>query len=295
MDIELDIFLNYLIVERGLSSNTISAYSSDLTKFSIFLNHLGIINFKDLEAAHIAAFIENLRKVGVGARSRARYISSVKMLFKFLVKDGICVFNPAEEFSMPRFKKNLPQILNHTEVISLLKAPDINKNTGIRDKALLETLYAAGLRVSELIGLKVRDVNVQAGFLQCVGKGDKERLVPLGEVAIGCIQRYLDIARPHLLKLPPSPYLFITKRGGPMCRQAFWKLIKKYAKLAGIEKEIKPHMLRHSFATHLLEGGADLRAVQMMLGHSDISTTQIYTHVTRERLLKIHRASHPRG
>ena len=236
-----------------------------------------------------------MRDEGLSARSRARHLVTLRGFYKFLVQENILQRDPAELIDLPKSSLNLPHALTVDEVKLLLTTPDLNKPNGLRDTAMLELLYAAGLRVSELINLKIQDVNLEAGFVRVFGKGSKERIVPIGYFAIETIENYIKNSRPRLLKHIVSPYLFVARAGKPMTRQGFWKLLKRYAQHAGFIKKITPHSLRHSFASHLLEGGADLRAVQVMLGHVDISTTQIYTHVAREHLKKAHAKFHPRG
>ena len=291
----LDQFLNYLVVERGLSPNTLDSYSRDLIKYLEYLSRKGIKDINETSDLTVISFFTSLKKNGLSNRSIARNLSSIKMFYKFLAEDHHIKSNPTLNIETPKRESKLPQVLSMEEVDSLLKIPDRNTPLGLRDAALLELLYATGLRVSEIISLPLNNINLEAGYLLAYGKGSKERLVPIGEVAQNLIKEYLEKARPALLKKKQSNYLFITRRTKPMTRQGFWKLIKKYALAAGINKNISPHTLRHSFASHLLERGADLRSVQIMLGHSDISSTQIYTHVTTERLKKIHNQYHPRS
>ena len=295
MDQQLDQFLNYLSVERGLSSNTLHAYSSDLIKYLNFLTSKEIKDICKTTDLTIISFIAKLKKEGLSNRSIARHLTAIKMFYKFLTEEGHITINPTLHIEAPKRETRLPQILSIEEVNLLLKQPDRNTHSGLRDSAFLELLYAAGLRVSELVSLSLNDVNLEAGYLIAFGKGSKERLIPIGEVSQNVIRAYLEKSRPVLLGDRQSRYLFTTRSGKPMTRQGFWKLIKKYALAAGIRKNITPHTLRHSFASHLLERGADLRSVQMMLGHVDISTTQIYTHVTPERLKKIYNQYHPRS
>ena len=291
----LDQFLNYLVVERGLSPNTLESYSRDLIKYLEYLSRKCIKDINETSDLTVISFFTSLKKDGLSNRSIARNLSSIKMFYKFLAEDHHIKSNPTLNIETPKRESKLPQVLSMEEVDSLLKIPDRNTPLGLRDAALLELLYATGLRVSEIISLPLNNINLEAGYLIAYGKGSKERLVPIGEVAQNLIKEYLEKARPALLKKKQSNYLFITRRTKPMTRQGFWKLIKKYASASGIKKNITPHTLRHSFASHLLERGADLRSVQIMLGHSDISSTQIYTHVTTERLKKIHNQYHPRS
>ncbi|HIJ58308.1 MAG TPA: site-specific tyrosine recombinase XerD [Deltaproteobacteria bacterium] len=287
-----DQFINYLRLERGLADNTIQAYSRDLLKFTQFLEKSDL-NPLQISRDQISEYAGTLRKK-LSARSVARNISATKMFFRFLVSEGHIKENPSRLLETPRLSRKLPVVLSMAEVERLLAQPDPTSPMGKRDCAMLELLYATGLRVSELVGLKVLNINLEAGYVRTLGKGSKERLVPMGEKAIQTVRVYLANGRFRLLKEANLPYLFLNFRGRPLTRQGFWKIIKKYGKLAGIKKEITPHSIRHSFASHLLEAGADLRAVQVMLGHEDISTTQIYTHVTKSRLKELHSKCHPR-
>ncbi len=289
----LRIFLDFLSVEKGLSANTVFSYERDVKKlFSFFRKEK--ISLLDAEEEDLVRFIHQQSRAGLSARSLARTISSLRSFYKFLVLDGMVKKNPAVNLSSPKTWLALPKFLTVQEVESLLRQPDENDVRGTRDKAMLELLYATGLRVSELISLKPKDLNLEEGFLICLGKGNKERIVPIGGAASGVLRKYLDEARPKLLK-EPSDSLFLTYRGGAFTRQGFWKILKGYAKKAGLEQKISPHILRHSFATHLLERGADLRSVQLMLGHSQITTTQIYTHVSQKRLRSVYDKYHPRA
>jgi integrase/recombinase XerD len=291
----LDLFLNYLLVEKGLSSNTLEAYSRDIGRY---LNHLekeGLRSLQQVSPMTVASFISGLKDAGLSPRSRARTLSALRMFHRFLIIENHCALNPTAIIEAPKAGGKLPSVLTSREVESLLSAPFEANGTGIRDRAMLELLYATGLRVSELVNLRTRDLNLDAGFLVTLGKGDKERLVPVGESARSALAEYMEIVRPGQDKKGNSPYLFLTRLSERMTRQAFWNIIKKRALSSGIVKNISPHTLRHSFATHLLENGADLRSVQIMLGHADLSSTQIYTHVTRERLKRLHQEIHPRG
>lgn len=295
MDHYLDLFLNYLLVEKGLARNSLESYSRDIVKYLAFLDQCGYGEPGAVRAVDVADFLAQLKGDGLGARSRARALSAVRMFHRFLMIEGYSSTNPTGLIEAPKTLRRLPQVLNGREVESLLAAPAGDAPAAVRDRAMLELLYATGLRVSELVGLTVRDVNLNAGYLLAFGKGGKERLVPMGESARGALDRYLAESRPTMVRRGESRYLFLTRLGDRMSRQAFWNIIKKWAATAKIDKHISPHTVRHSFATHLLENGADLRSVQAMLGHADLSTTQIYTHVTRERLKKIHEEFHPRG
>jgi len=291
----LDLFLQYLLVEKGHSSHTLEAYSRDVGRYIRFLERMGLDAPDRVRPPDVASFLTELKVIGLGARSRARALSGVRMFHRFLEIEQYSDTNPASLIEAPRTVVRLPTILCSRDVEKLLAAPAGMTPTDVRDRAMLELLYATGLRVSELIGLKTREVNRSAGFLLTFGKGGKERLVPIGEAAASALNEYVTSARGKFDKKGDSEHLFLSRFGEPMTRQAFWSTIKKRAVQAGIGKNITPHTLRHSFATHLLENGADLRSVQMMLGHADLSTTQIYTHITRERLKKIHEDFHPRG
>lgn len=291
----LDEFLNSLLVEKGLSKNTLEAYSRDIIKY---LNFLDTKSISPLHAtpSHIVSFLSHLKGNGISTRSYARNLVAVRMFYKFLLHQSYLSSSPTATIDIPRLATRLPDVLSLEDVEKILNAPKMDNQTGLRDKAMLETLYATGMRVSELVSVKLNDLNLQSGYIIAYGKGSKERIVPLGESAVLAIKDYLDTSRPKILKARKSEHLFITNRGKKLTRQAFWALIKKYALVAGISpKRVKPHVLRHSFATHLLERGADLRSIQTMLGHADISTTQIYTHVKTDKLKEIHKKSHPRG
>ncbi len=291
----LDQFLHYLIVEKGLSKNTIEAYSHDLTRFLDFLKEKGIEKIRTVGKFDIRGFLLWLKRKNLSTKSIGRDLSAIRTFFKFLIQEGIVETNPVEDLESPRVAKKLPEILSLKEIEQLLEQPDLKTALGIRDRAMLEMLYATGMRVSELTSLPTHQVNLEGGYVLLYGKGSKERVVPLGSEAINWVTLYLGKARETLAKRKESPALFINRSGRGMSRQGFWKNLKDYARKAGLRKKITPHLLRHSFASHLLERGADLRSVQMMLGHVDISTTQIYTHVTGERLKKVHKQYHPRG
>ncbi len=295
LDQLLDQFLNYITVERGLSLNTLDSYSRDLNKYLDFLDRKGIKDINKTSDLTVISFTSILKKEGLSNRSIARNMTAIKMFYKFLTADHHIKNNPTLNIETPKREFKLPQVLSIDEVDLFLQAPDKSTLLGLRDSAFLELLYATGLRASEIVSLSLNDINLEAGYLIAYGKGSKERVIPIGEVSQNAIREYLGKARPALLKNKQCHYLFITRSGKPITRQGFWKIIKKYASSAGTKKNITPHTLRHSFASHLLERGADLRSVQMMLGHVDISTTQIYTHVTTERLKKIHNQYHPRS
>ena len=291
----LDLFLNYLVVEKGLAKNTLESYSRDIVKYLEFLESRGRVSPGTIRPLDVASFIAALRDAGLGARSRARALSSVRMFHRYLVIENYCETNPSTIIEAPKTVRKLPEILNIREVDALLAAAGGGDAVDIRDRSMIELLYATGLRVSELVALKIANVNTSAGYLLAFGKGDKERLVPMGESASASVSEYVGTARREQDRTGGNEFLFLTRLGDRMSRQAFWNIIRKRARMAGIRKKISPHTLRHSFATHLLENGADLRSVQIMLGHADLSTTQIYTHVTSERLKRIHEQFHPRG
>lgn len=290
---DIDGFLNYLRVERGLSTNSLSAYRNDLAKLVSFADTLGK-NVRSLETGDLSDFARYLGSRRLGPRSIARAFVAVRGLYKYLLQDGHLKTDPSVNLESPKQWQTLPHFLASEEVDKLLAAPDPSSALGLRDKAMLEILYATGLRVSELVRLTAGNVNLDLGFVTVIGKGDKERVVPLGRTAIEWTAKYLRIRRRLAGEAKNARTLFVTERGDPITRQAFWKMIVSYGERASIG-HITPHVLRHSFATHLLENGADLRSVQMMLGHSDISTTQIYTHITNERLREIYRKFHPRA
>jgi integrase/recombinase XerD len=295
MEQSLDQFLHYLVVEKGLSPNTIDAYSHDLTRFAAFLRRQGVEDFGRADKYEIKGFLQSLQKQGLSARSRARNLVAIRTFFRFLTQEGILQTNPVEDFESPKMVRTLPETLTVGEIERLLGQPDTRSPLGLRDRAMIEILYATGMRVTELVRLPVNQLNLEGGFVLLYGKGSKERVVPLGQEAMNWVKLYLQTGRDLLLKREESSFLFLDRSGTQISRQCFWQTLKRYGLRAGIPKRITPHLLRHSFATHLLEGGADLRSVQMMLGHEDISTTQIYTHVTRDRLKKVHEKYHPRG
>jgi integrase/recombinase XerD len=285
-------FLTYLAVEKGLAPNTLASYERDLKKY------FRAMRSRDPDAispADVNAFLSSLSGSGIAAPSIARNLAAVRGFHKFLQIDGLAQSDPTVNLETPRGWKRLPKTLSMFEVDALLAQPDLSTTLGLRDKAMLELLYATGIRVSELVGLRMQNVNLERGFLVVMGKGSKERAVPLGEAAAAAVRSYGERARPLLLSGVDSDFLFISSRRRGITRQMFWERIKLHARTAGITSSISPHTLRHCFATHLLDNGADLRAVQAMLGHADISTTQIYTHVSRERLKQIHEKHHPRG
>jgi integrase/recombinase XerD len=295
MDALVDQYLQYILVEKGLAAQTIAAYSRDLLRYIGYLKKNHIAKIQDADTAIILRYLIHLRNRGLRTTTRARHLVTIRGFYRFLVQEKHLATNHAKVVDLPKRQMTLPDVLSVDEVRHLLETPEPTTLAGYRDAAMLELLYAAGLRVSELINLKLLDVNLEACFLRVTGKGSKERVVPFGSFAKQRLDDYLEFARPSLLKEQISAYLFIARAGQPMTRQGFWKLLRKYAHKSGLVKHITPHTLRHSFATHLLEGGADLRTVQVMLGHVDISTTQIYTHVAQKHLKEIHTKYHPRG
>jgi len=292
----IEIFLNYLYVERGLAHNTIISYREDLNIYIDFLMKHNIDSLSKTKKEEIINFMLSQKDRGLGVNSVARRLAAIKMFYRFLVRERILKNDPTSLIDSPKLWKKIPETLSLNEVDSLISQPNIKERQGIRDRAILEALYATGMRVSEAVNLKVDNVNLDIGFLRCIGKGSKERVIPLGKKAIGSLKRYLESSRPQLLDSAKkdSEFLFLNRFGKKISRQSLWKIIKRYAKEAKIKKTIMPHILRHSFATHLLERGADLRSVQEMLGHANISTTQIYTHINKERLKSIHKMFHPR-
>lgn len=290
---ELDAFIDHLWLEDGLSKNTLDSYRLDLTSFAIWLptQNKQLLN---VASADIQQYLA-LKFPQSRPRSISRLIASLRRLYRYLLRENRIVVDPTLQIDSPKLPRSLPKSLNEAEVVSLLNAPNLSEPAGLRDRAMLELLYACGLRVSELVAIKTTEVSVSDGVVRVTGKGNKTRLVPMGEEAADWTARYLSEARPAILKKRLCDALFVTNRGEAMTRQAFWYLIKRCALSAGITKPMSPHVLRHAFATHLLNHGADLRVVQMLLGHSDISTTQIYTHVARERLKQLHVKHHPRG
>jgi integrase/recombinase XerD len=289
----LPLYLDYLAVEKGLAKNSLASYRTDLTRFGKWLEEHEL-ELERVERLHIIRYFQALRGTGISARSVARALAAIRGMFRFLAAERHLQNDPTENIENPKLWTTLPKSLQPSEVEALLAAPDRTKPDGLRDAAMLELLYATGLRVSELIHVKIENLVMDAGFLRTFGKGSKERIVPFGDSARDAIVAYMEGGRQHFVKRP-DPYLFLSNRGRPMTRQSFWMKIVRYARLAGIGTHISPHVLRHSFATHLLENGADLRSVQLMLGHSDISTTQIYTHVSRARLQRMYEQFHPRA
>jgi integrase/recombinase XerD len=288
-------FINYLAVERGLAQNTLESYGRDLRQFQTYLETCNKEIIKDSNRNTILAYLSNLQTRGRAVSTISRNLAAIKSFYQYLLRERYIEKDPAANLESPKLEKKLPKILSIAEVEELLKQPNSGMPAGLRDKAMLELLYATGIRVSELISLNISDVNLDMGYIKCYGKGAKERIVPLGSIAAKCVQDYLGRGRSKLVRTYDEPALFVNHHGNRLTRQGFWKIIKKYAQEANITKEITPHTLRHSFATHLLENGADLRSVQEMLGHADISTTQIYTHVTKNHLKEVYDKTHPRA
>ncbi len=296
MDTFLNEYLSVLKLERNLSPNTITSYRNDISSLLSFLGEKNIQDLSEIKYSDLADFFKVLNKIGLTNTTAARYFSSIKSFFSYLHTSNYIVENPVERLSSPKLSKNLPSVLSVQEIESILSLPDYSTKLGGRDKALLELLYACGIRVSEIIGLKISDLFLKEDVIRVFGKGSKERIVPIGSSAIWWVEDYLLKSRPLLEKrLKSENILFLNNRGTKLSRMGVWKIIDKYTKEAGIKKEVHPHTFRHSFATHLLEGGADLRAVQEMLGHADISTTQIYTHIDRDFIKQVHKEFHPRG
>ena len=294
MEVFFETFNDYLKVEKGLSSNTLDAYSRDLRKYEYYLKSLGINDPKKVVRKNITDFLFYLRK-DISPVSIARYLSTLKSFHKFLLREKITSIDPSDLIETPKLEQKIPVYLTLIEVSKVLKVSNLKRPQGIRDRAIIELMYATGLRVSELVMIKLFDINLEIGFIKCKGKGSKERIVPLGKAAIHFVDKYINQARNKLLGKKVSTYVFIAQGGRRLSRQSVWKMIKKSVRFAGIKKKVSPHTLRHSFATHLLEGGADLRSVQEMLGHASITTTQIYTHVNETRLRNIHKEFHPRA
>jgi integrase/recombinase XerD len=293
LSVAVEQYLEHCLVEKGLSANTLEAYRRDLHKFIAFSESCQGDSF--LKAEFVRAYVDSLYQAGLASSSIARNLTSLRNFYSFLLSEGRAETDPTAFIPIPKQWQKIPKYLNLSEIDRITATPEVSCPRGLRDKAMLELLYATGLRVSELCGLLISDVNLELGVLRVTGKGNKQRMVPAGKVALAAVSEYLDLGRPIILKGKPSRYLFVTARGGKLTRQAFWKTLGQYGKKAGIFRGLTPHVIRHSFATHLLEGGADLRSVQAMLGHADISTTQIYTHVVRDRLRKTVDRHHPRA
>ena len=292
----IDSFLDALWSERGLSQNTLSAYGRDLKAWADWLETQKQLSLLEVDASIVQQYLAYRGKKGAKSSSMARVLSSLRRFYRYQLRQGAVSEDPSALIDAPRIGRLLPGSLSETQVDDLLEAPNVEKSLGLRDRAMLELLYAAGLRVSELVSLELSQINLQIGLVRIIGKGNKERMVPLGDVAVDWVTQYLNVARPELMRgNGVSNDIFVTRRGSGMTRQGFWYLIKRYAKQAGIQQALSPHTLRHAFATHLLNHGADLRVLQMLLGHSDLSTTQIYTHIAQARLQEVHQKHHPRG
>ena len=296
MALEADVrtFLSYLRVEKGLSDNTIQSYRRDMLKFVGFLDKQNLVTAK-IQRQDVVDFLAMLYKRRLDSRSVARHLVTIRHFFRFSLLEGFIKEDPAATIESPKFRQSLPYFLSVEEVERLLAQPDTSSAIGLRDKAIIELMYSTGIRVSELASIRVGDLQMEAGCLRCIGKGNKERLVPVGKKALAVVEAYMKKSRPELLRDNASANLFLNQRGRPMDRVMIWKMMGRYGRKAALRKPLKPHTLRHSFATHLLDRGADLRSVQIMLGHSDISTTQIYTHVVEERLKQVYKAHHPRA
>jgi len=291
---QVDDFINFLTIERNLADNTIQAYATDLVAYIDFLESKRIISFRDVDASVISSYLVSLSTQKYSSFSIARKLSAIRMLHRFLTSENITEYNPAENISFPKLSHRLPIVLNHEEMERLLSQPDTSEKLGIRDRALLEFAYATGVRVSELISISLPDLMFDQSMIRVFGKGSKMRVIPVGEEAMQAVNDYLENSRSLLEKAATDETLFLNLRGKKLSRMGFWKILRKYVVQAAIKKQMSPHSLRHTFATHLIEGGADLRAVQEMLGHVSISSTQIYTHLDREYLKEIHRTFHPR-
>ena len=295
LDAAIDAYLSHARVEKGLADNSLQSYGRDLAALAHALDHQGVVDVAEVKALHVLQHLVALSKSGRGVRTQTRHLVAIRQLFRFLIKERVLKEDPVADIELPKAAKKLPQFLDIDEVERLIAAPDVSTPRGLRDHAMIETLYATGLRVSELVNLPAEGLDLERGFVVVRGKGNKERVVPLGEVALAAVAAYLSSARAGFLAGGTNEALFLRVGGEPMTRQGFWKLLKGYALLSGVKKSISPHKLRHSFATHLVERGADLRAVQAMLGHADLSTTEIYTHVNRERLRRVYGQHHPRA
>src|SRR3984957_1008054 len=298
VDAASDAYLNYIRVERGLSRNTLEAYGSDLYKFTEFLLNRRL-SLARVKRDDVVDFLSTLYRSGLDSRSVARHLVTVRSFFKFLVTDGIVNTDPTTNLESPKIRQTLPSFLSVKEIEKLLTLPDVHTPLGLRDRALLDVLYSCGLRVTELVSLRGDNIDFELGCIRCIEKGDKERLVPIGRKALESVQKYMAEARPRLMRSRRRAKLtnaiFLNRQGGQLGRVGIWKILAAYGRAMGLRKKLTPHKLRHSFATHLLDRGADLRSVQMMLGHADISTTQIYTHVMEDRLKNVYKAHHPRA
>ena len=295
MQVWAERFSHYLTVEKGLSRNTIDSYRRDLNSFFVYLAGEKVSLLEEVSRELINGYLLSLKQAGRAASTISRNVASIRSFFNFLVQENLLEDNPSHLVRSPRIEKKLPRVLTTKEVDRLLQQPSRDGQAGLRDKAMLELLYASGIRVSELVSLNLNDFSPEAGFLRCRGKGMKERIVPVGSVAVKCVREYLTASRRKLLKRGEEKALFLNHHGHRLTRQGFWKILKKYARQSKLSEGVTPHTLRHSFATHLIENGADLRSVQEMLGHSDISTTQIYTQITRHKIREVYDKTHPRA
>ena len=291
-------YIHFLSIEKGLANNSIDSYLRDISKFFTFLNEelkMDVNNIEDISKEHLLKYFKQININGLSKRTQARYIASLKSYFRFLIREAVIKKDPTDIIDTPKKDKKLPDYLSIAEIERLLQSVDVTTTLGYRDRTMLEITYGAGLRVSELLNLKTEDINLELGFIRCYGKGNKERIIPIGEIALDYLSLYLKNIRPKIQKNMKSKELFLNSRGRSMSRQGFFKILQNYGKKAGIKKHLSPHTLRHSFATHLLENGADLRSVQEMLGHSDISTTEIYTHLSMKQIKKVYDKTHPRA
>ncbi len=291
----LERYLNYLLIERGVAQNTLEAYGRDLQRYLAFITQKGLSHFKDATPEIIVEYLVLIKNEGLSANSMNRALAALRGFYKYLLMEKLIEQTPLANIELAKVWMRLPDTLSKEEMKVILAQPGDKTPAALRDTAMLELLYATGIRVSELINLTMNSINWQVGFLTVMGKGSKERIVPIGKTAYDCVRLYVDKARPQLTQKKSTEVLFLNRFGGKFSRQGFWKMVIRYSSKAGLMKKVHPHTFRHSFASHLLEGGADLRTVQVMLGHADISTTQIYTHITRDRLKEIHQKYHPRG
>jgi len=291
----LEKYLNYLLVERGVAENTLEAYGRDLRRFLIIVQERGITDLRHILPETVIEYLVRIKDEGLSANSTNRALAALRGFYKYLLQEKMIEQTPLANIELAKVWMRLPDTISKEEMTLILAQPGMDTAQAVRNSAMLELLYATGIRVSELIGLRMNSINWQVGFLVVMGKGGKERIVPIGKTAYDCVKYYVEQARPQLMQGKSSDILFLNRFGGKFTRQGFWKIVVDYARKSGLHKKVHPHTFRHSFASHLLEGGADLRTVQVMLGHADISTTQIYTHITRERLKEIHQKFHPRG
>lgn len=291
-------YIHYLSIEKGLANNSIEAYLRDISKFFMFINDelkMDVNQIESISKEHLLKYFKQINIEGLSKRTQARYIASLKSYFRFLIREAVIKKDPTDIIDTPKKDKKLPDYLSIDEIEKLLQSIDVTTTLGYRDRTMLEITYGAGLRVSELLSLKTEDINLELGFIRCYGKGNKERIIPIGEIALDFLNIYLENIRPKIQKNIKNKELFLNSRGKSMSRQGFFKILLNYGNKAGIKKHLSPHTLRHSFATHLLENGADLRSVQEMLGHSDISTTEIYTHLSMKQIKKVYDKTHPRA